>query len=45
LLGGWLWDKLGRRVMFLTTMAMFVVLVRAFVPRVTWLIAIRFEQD
>ena len=44
LLGGWLSDKIGRRVMFLTTMAMFVVLAlaQAFVPSITWLIVIRF---
>jgi MFS family permease len=44
LLGGWLSDKLGRRIMFLTTMAMFVVLAlaQAFVPNIAWLIVIRF---
>src|SRR3954452_5816060 len=44
LLGGWLSDKIGRRVMFLITMVMFIVLAlaQAFVPNVTWLIVIRF---
>src|SRR5690349_23836199 len=44
LLGGWLSDKIGRRVMFLVTMVMFIVLAlaQAFVPNVTWLIVIRF---
>jgi MFS family permease len=44
LLGGWLSDKIGRRVMFLATMVMFIVLAlaQAFVPSVGWLIVIRF---
>src|SRR5271170_5485672 len=44
LIGGWLSDKIGRRVMFLVTMMMFIVLAlaQAFVPNVTWLIVIRF---
>jgi len=44
LFGGWLADKLGRRVVFLSTMGMFVVfaLVQAFVPNVEWLVAVRF---
>jgi MFS family permease len=44
LLGGWLSDKIGRRVMFLSTMVMFIVLAlaQAFVPSVGWLIVIRF---
>jgi MFS family permease len=44
LLGGWLSDKIGRRVMFLSTMVMFIVLAlaQAFVPSVGWLIVVRF---
>lgn len=44
LIGGWLSDKIGRRVMFLSTMIMFVVLAlaQAFVPGVGWLVVIRF---
>ena len=44
LLGGWLSDKIGRRVMFLVTMVMFIVLAlaQAVVPNMTWLIVIRF---
>jgi MFS family permease len=36
-------DKLGRRIVFLSTMGMFVVfaLVQAFVPNVEWLVAVR----
>jgi MFS family permease len=43
LLGGWLADKIGRRVMFLATMIMFIVvaLAQAFVPDVGWLVAVR----
>ncbi len=43
LLGGWLSDKIGRRTVFLSTMAMFVVfaLAQAFVPNMTWLVVIR----
>jgi len=44
LLGGWLSDKIGRRVMFLMTMVMFIVLAlaQAFVSNMTSLIIIRF---
>ena len=44
LLGGWLSDKIGRRVMFLATMVMFIILAiaQAFVPSVLWLVVIRF---
>ncbi len=44
MIGGWLSDKIGRRVMFLVTMVMFVVLAlaQAFVSSIAWLIAIRF---
>ncbi|MGA7806622.1 MFS transporter, partial [Bradyrhizobium sp.] len=44
LIGGWLSDKIGRRVMFLATMAMFIVLAiaQAFVPSVGWLVVVRF---
>ncbi|MBR0895272.1 MFS transporter [Bradyrhizobium tropiciagri] len=44
LIGGWLSDKIGRRVMFISTMIMFIVLAlaQAVVPNVTWLIVIRF---
>jgi MFS family permease len=44
MIGGWLSDKIGRRVMFLITMIMFVVLAlaQAFVSSIAWLIAIRF---
>ncbi len=43
LLGGWLADKLGRRIVFLSTMGMFVVfaLVQTFVPNVAWLVVVR----
>jgi MFS family permease len=43
LLGGWLSDKIGRRVMFLSTMIMFIVfaLAQAFVPNVGWLVVVR----
>jgi Sugar (and other) transporter len=43
LLGGWLADRLGRRIVFLSTMGMFVVfaLAQAFVPNMTWLVVIR----
>jgi Sugar (and other) transporter len=43
LFGGWLADKLGRRVVFLSTMGMFVIfaLAQAFVPSVEWLVAVR----
>jgi MFS family permease len=44
LLGGWLSDKIGRRVMFLSTMVMFIIfaLAQAFVPNMAWLVVIRF---
>src|ERR1700736_6460874 len=44
LIGGWLSDKIGRRIMFLATMMLFIVLAlaQAFVPNITWLIVIRF---
>ncbi len=44
LLRGWLSDKIGRRVMFLATMILFIVLalVQAFVTSVVWLVAVRF---
>ncbi len=43
LIGGWLSDKIGRRVMFLATMVMFIVLalLQAFVTSVEWLIVVR----
>jgi MFS family permease len=43
LLGGWLSDKIGRRVMFLSTMIMFIIfaLVQAIVPSVGWLVVVR----
>jgi MFS family permease len=42
--GGWLADKPGRRIVFLSTMGMFVVLAlaQAFVPNMVWLVVIRF---
>jgi MFS family permease len=44
LLGGWLSDKIGRRVMFLATMIMFIVLAlaQAFVTNIFWLVVVRF---
>jgi MFS family permease len=44
LLGGWLSDKLGRRVMFLSTMILFIALAlaQAFVTSVVWLVVVRF---
>lgn len=44
LIGGWLSDKIGRRVMFLSTMILFIVLAlaQAFVPSVGWLVVVRF---
>jgi MFS family permease len=44
LLGGWLSDKIGRRIMFLATMVLFIVLAlaQAFVPSVGWLVVVRF---
>ena len=43
LLGGWLSDKIGRRVMFLSTMVMFIILalLQAFVTSVGWLVVVR----
>jgi len=43
LLGGWLTDKVGRRVMFLTTMVLFIVfaLLQGFVTSVAWLVVVR----
>lgn len=43
LLGGWLSDKVGRRAVFLSTMAMFVIfaLAQAFVSSMAWLVVIR----
>jgi MFS family permease len=44
LLGGWLSDKIGRRVMFLATMVLFIILalLQAFVTSVAWLVVVRF---
>ena len=44
LLGGWLSDRIGRRVMFLATMVLFIVLavLQAFVTSVGWLVVVRF---
>ena len=44
LIGGWLSDKIGRRVMFLATMVLFIVLalLQAFVTSVGWLVVVRF---
>ncbi len=44
LIGGWLSDRIGRRVMFLATMIMFIILalVQAFVTSVGWLVVVRF---
>jgi MFS family permease len=43
LLGGWLADKIGRRVMFLATMIMFIIfaLIQAFVSSVELLVVVR----
>jgi MFS family permease len=43
LVGGWLSDKIGRRVMFLSTMIMFIIfaLAQAFVPSIGWLVIVR----
>jgi MFS family permease len=43
LLGGWLSDKVGRRVMFITTMVLFIIfaLLQGFVTSVGWLVAVR----
>jgi MFS family permease len=43
LIGGWLSDKIGRRIMFLSTMVMFIVLalLQAFVTSVEWLVVVR----
>ena len=44
LFGGWLADRLGRRIVFLSTMGMFVIfaLAQAFVPNMAWLVVVRF---
>ena len=44
LIGGWLSDRIGRRVMFLSTMIMFIIfaILQAFVPSVGWLVVVRF---
>jgi MFS family permease len=44
LIGGWLSDKIGRRIMFLATMILFIVLAlaQAFVTSVEWLVFVRF---
>ena len=44
LLGGWLSDKVGRRIMFLTTMILFIVLAvaQAFVTSIGLLVVVRF---
>ncbi len=44
LVGGWLSDKVGRRVMFLSTMVMFIIfaVLQAFVTSVGWLVLVRF---
>ena len=43
ILGGWLADKVGRRIMFLATMVLFIVLAlaQAFVTSVEWLVVVR----
>ena len=43
ILGGWLADKVGRRIMFLATMVLFIALAvaQAFVTSVEWLVVIR----
>jgi MFS family permease len=44
MIGGWLSDKIGRRVMFLATMILFIALAitQAFVTSVGWLVVVRF---
>jgi MFS family permease len=44
LIGGWLSDKIGRRIMFLATMILFILLAlaQAFVTSVEWLVVVRF---
>ena len=44
LVGGWLSDRIGRRIMFLTTMILFIVLAvaQAFVTSVAMLVVVRF---
>src|SRR5271154_6972187 len=44
MLGGWLSDKIGRRIMFLSTMILFIILalMQAFVTSVGWLVVVRF---
>ena len=43
LLGGWLSDRIGRRIMFLSTMIMFIIfaVLQAFVTSVGWLVVVR----
>ncbi len=43
LFGGWLADKRDRRIVFLSTMGMFVIfaLIQAFVPSMGWLVVVR----
>ena len=43
LIGGWLSDHIGRRIMFLSTMVMFIIfaLLQAFVTDVYWLVVVR----
>ena len=43
LIGGWLSDHIGRRIMFLSTMIMFIIfaLLQAFVTDVYWLVVVR----
>ncbi len=43
LIGGWLSDHIGRRIMFLSTMIMFIIfaVLQAFVTDVYWLVAVR----
>ena len=44
LAGGWLSDKIGRRIMFLSTMVLFIILAlaQAIVTSVGWLVVVRF---
>ena len=43
ILGGWLSDRIGRRIMFLSTMIMFIIfaVLQAFVTNVGWLVVVR----
>jgi len=43
LFGGWVADKIGRRIVFLSTMSMFVIfaIAQAFAPSIAWLVVIR----